>query len=282
MKGCVAIAVLVLFAAAEAATAHKTRAAPSSAPTSSAIQDTRGTDKNPITIKGSIATSLPPPPTPEQIKGEKEKAKDDHRLTLATVWLAILTLALAVIAFFQLLLFLRQLRLTEEAARDAAIAVNAAKASAEVLPKRERAYVFAEVFIADALSDMHRPYRVNVTVRFTNHGKTPAIILRVRSYPLWSDVPPTTLTPSERENRSVPDGLVIGPGGVFEVPHELQMDDDRRQTLQDVVTRLYVVGLIEYRDVMGVVHQTGFAWHTYPIDDIVRTSISPSPLNFFN
>jgi hypothetical protein len=119
-------------------------------------------------------------------------------------------------------------------------------------------------------------------VRFTNHGKTPAIIKRIRSYAMWTDAPPSRLTSSEREEKEVPEGLVIGPGGHFDLPVPSEIDGERYRGLFDVVWRLYIVGVIEYEDVMGTTHRTGFAWHTYPIQGEVRVSISPSPLNFFD
>jgi hypothetical protein len=57
------------------------------------------------------------------------------------------------------------------------------------------------------------------------------------------------------------------------------MDQVSYADIQDVVTALYVVGAIEYKDVMDVDHRTGFAWQTYPQNDEVFTSISPSPIN---
>jgi hypothetical protein len=42
------------------------------------------------------------------------------------------------------------------------------------------------------------------------------------------------------------------------------------------------VGLIEYRDVMGTLHHTGFCWYTYYSGDRVRATICPSPLNSYD
>jgi hypothetical protein len=47
-------------------------------------------------------------------------------------------------------------------------------------------------------------------------------------------------------------------------------------------SRLYLVGVIECQDVIDAVHPTSFPWHTYPLGDEIKVSISPSPLNFFD
>lgn len=246
-------------------------------------QDSRGTDKQPIAVKGTL-TAIPPPQTPEAAKAEEIKARDDHSLAIATVWLAGLTAALAAIAALQLWLFLRQLKLSEKAARDAETAAKAAKASADVLPKIERAYVFVEVLISDLERLSLRPpsYQFQITVRLINHGKTPAILTRIRAYTEWSGAPPTQLVSTDRADRPLPPGLVIGSDAFFDVPLPHGVDGEIYNQLMGIETHLYTVGVIEYQDVMGAVHRTGFCWHTYPIGEEVKISISPSSLNFFD
>jgi hypothetical protein len=247
------------------------------------VLDVRGTEKTPLVITGAIETSLPPPPTPSQVAADTAKATDDHSLSIATIWLAILTAVLAVIAFFQLWLFLRQLRLAERAARDAEVAANAAKASAEILPKIERAYVFVEVFIGDVtIIERNFHYSVAIKVRFTNHGKTPAILTKVRAYAVFSDDSPSKLIDSDRADRQVPEGLVIGAGGDYELdlPQDLTQQD--WADLHDVIRRPYLVGVVEYKDVMGATHHTGFCWVAYYKNDELTASISPSPLNSYD
>lgn len=261
--------------------AHKQASVPASPPVP--IQDDQGTDKQPIAVKGTL-TAIPPSPTPDEVKNEEVKAKDDHNLAIATIWLAVLTAALAVIASLQLWLFLRQLKLSEKAARDAETAAKAAKASADVLPKIERAYVFVDVSISDLERLSLRPpsYRFQITVRLTNHGKTPAILTRVRAYSLWSDVPPSQLIPTDRADRQLPPGLVIGSEAFFDVPLPQGVDGSAYDQLMGIETHLYTVGIIEYQDVMGASHHTSFCWHTYPVGEEVKISISPSSLNSFD
>jgi hypothetical protein len=247
------------------------------------IPDTRGTEDSPLVVKGAIDTSLPPIPTPEAIAAEKEKAADDHATARGTVWLAILTAVLAVIALFQLWLFLRQLRLTEKAARDAEMAANAAKASADVLPKIERAYVFVEVIVSSVtLGERDNLYELDITVRFTNHGKTPAILSIIRAYPQWSGTPPQQLLPTSRANQEIPDGLVIGAEGHFDVDLPQSFAHEGWVSLVNGGVYIYVIGRVEYKDVMGNEHHTGFCWQVRSQADGVKATIFPSALNTRN
>jgi hypothetical protein len=251
------------------------------APVPPPIQDDRGTDKSPIAVKGNVTATLPPP-TAEEIQAEKAKTTDDHNLAVATDYLAGLTAVLAIIAGVQIWLFLRQLKLSERAARDAETAANAAKASADALPKIERAYVFVEVTISDLIESMHKLAHFELTVRLTNHGKTPALLTRVRSYTVWSESPPGELVGHEKADRPLPQGLVIGAEKTFEMVSQHGVDGEVNRQLHDIVSRMYIVGDVEYEDVMRVTHRTGFCWHTYPIGGFIKVSITPSPLNFFD
>jgi hypothetical protein len=272
-----AVAFVILACIAHGAPSGKNAHLSSS---SAPVQDVRGTDSSPLHVTGSLVTSLPPPPTPEEIEAKRKKDEDDHRLSLATEEQAWLTGGLAFIALFQLGAFIWQLRVTDKTARDAGIAADAAKASADLLPRIERAYVFVEVMISPITTVVaNREYRITLTVRLNNHGKTPAILTKVRAYLMWSDAPPTQLLPTDKADRRVPDGLVIAAGSSHNIDITEVMDQVRYADIQDVVTALYVVGAIEYKDVMDVHHRTGFAWQTYPQNDEVFTSISPSPIN---
>lgn len=282
-QGCLGLKRLTLVAVvllAFAATVGADTA--SEAPKHNSIPDERGTEKTPLVVKGAIAASLPPL-TEAQVAAAQAKAADDHSLSVATIWLAILTGALAIIAFFQLWLFLRQLRLTERAARDAEIAANAAKASAEILPKIERAYVFVEVFI-ESVTVIERNFRyaVAIRVRFTNHGKTPAILTKVRAYPVFSDDSPSSLIDSDRADRQVPEGMVIGADGQYDLDLAQNLSQQDWADLHDLIRRPFVVGVVEYKDVIGATHHTGFCWVAYYKNDILTASIFPSPLNNYD
>jgi hypothetical protein len=254
---------------------------PVTAPPPPPVQDDRGTDKSPIAVKGNVTATLPPP-TAEQIQAENAKAADDHNLAVATDYLAGLTAVLALIAVVQLYLFLRQLKLSEKAARDAETAANAAKASADALPKIERAYVFIEVSISDFIQNMHEIGHFDITVRLTNHGKTPALLTLVRSYVVWSESPPEALVEHEKADRPLPPGLVVGAERTFELTSQHGVDGEVNRQLHDIASRMYFVGVVEYEDIMRVKHRTGFCWHTYPIGGLIKVSITPSPLNFFD
>ena len=272
---------LVVVSVASGVAKHKHSTIASPSPRPPPIQNDLGTDQNPIAVKGSLLTNRPTP-TEEQARAESVKAADDHYISVATGGLAWLTAALAAIAIVQVWLFVRQLRLSEKAARDAEMAAKAAKASADALPKIERAYVFVEITLRDAQQKLAGPSKVECDVIFTNHGKTPAILKRLRADAYWCDTAPAELIKAPRSDRQMPDGMVIGAGKEFKLRLTRVLDENEKHDLFDVVWSVYFVGLVEYDDIMGVTHRTGFCWRTHTVDQYLETSIAPSPLNYFD
>jgi hypothetical protein len=248
------------------------------------VQDQRGTEQNPIFVKGAVATSIPPSPpaaTPEEIARDQQKVADDHLLAVATNQLAIWTGILVFVAVVQAVMFFWQLRLTRAASKDAHAAADAAKASADALPRIERAYLFADISFVD-LTVMRKDaeYDMKILVRITNHGKTPAVLTSFRCYPLWHDQAPQQLLPHREADRKMPEGLAIS-STPFEWIIKENIDHERYTDLCDVVRHLYVVGLVKYKDVLGDERETGFCWNTYPTADGTMMTISPSSLNYF-
>ncbi len=248
------------------------------------IQDKRGTEQSPLFITGAISTSLPPPPaspTPEEIAREQKRDADDHLLAVATQRLATWTIALVLVAVVQAAMFLWQLRLSRAASKDARVAADAAKASADALPKIERAYLFVDVSFVDlTVTKKDLEYEMRLLVKATNHGKTPAVLTGFRCYALWDDKAPQQLIAHDAADRKMPEGFAIS-SMPFEWPIHERIDHERYTDLGDVLRCLYVVGLVKYKDVLGDDRETGFCWNTYPGAEGVTMTISPSSLNHF-
>lgn len=279
MKVMTLLAVIILLSVSPV---HADTKAKRSEPINS-VQDNRGTDSNPVVIKGALTTDVVIPQlTEEQVYAEKTKEADDHNLANATVWLAVLTGLLAVIAILQLWMFLRQLKLAEKAARDSEMAAKAAKESADLLPKIERAYVFVRVnFDAIQRSQTHH-YDISFKVEFFNHGKTPAIIKRIRESTSFADMPPLGLIEHPNANKQLPEGLVIGADKSYTLDIRFNLTMEQWNELNNLSKRFYTVGLIDYIDVLGGTRNTGFCWQTVIQDEKPIPIICPSPLNKFN
>ena len=255
------------------------------------IRDERGTEKSPLIIRGSIATSLPPL-TPVQSAAENRKAEDDHKASRANVGLAWLTITLAGIGLWQAWMFRRQLTLakdqlqlakdqlvlTEKAMAAGTVAANAAKDSADALPKIERAYLFVKVRINNVnLADGKFWIQFNVEIK--NYGKTPAVLRLLRNYSSWEDVVPQELIKHELASKNIPDGFVIGSGEGHSELCEITLNQDEWSEFQSLNKTVYIVGSVDYRDVLNEERRTSYCWHCIPTTNGVNTSIIPSKLN---
>lgn len=115
---------------------------------SPSIQDLRGKQQSSLTIKGTVTTEKSEADVQRDQEADKAKASTDDAMLKYTKWTAIFTGLLSVIAFFQMFLFVWQLRLMRQSADDASIAANAARDSAKVamdtFTTLERPWIFLE------------------------------------------------------------------------------------------------------------------------------------------
>jgi hypothetical protein len=240
----------------------------------------------------STATgTLNSPQLPDPVQRQIQADADAHSVAVATVWLARLTFILAFAAVMQGLMFIWQLMLTRRAANDARTAALAAKASAEAIPLIERAYLFVKVTFKTALEERHilesiggftrvrapiATYTDTIAVSIFNHGKTPAVLRRLRAYPAHEQSQPLALIEHVRANKKIPDGIVVAPNDsyVHEIP--VDYDKERFEQLHDVVWRIYCLGLVDYDDVLGNQRTTGFCWQSFSSNDVLDFVISPS------
>ena len=250
----------------------------------------RGTEQQPMFVRGDVSTHPVLQKTIEERETERRKEENDAALTLWTKVLAWLTFILALIAGIQAYLFVRQLKVTQralddskEAANAAQLSADAAKASADALPKIERAYLFVEVRFDTKYETPYqaRPdgrYEATIEVVITNHGKTPAILTRLRAYAYTQEIAPTELIDHARADNKIPKGIVVGAGHQWIYPIPSIVTREHYDDLTDVVNRIYCLGAIDYDDVLGIHRSTGFCWQSYPEDDKVKFTIAPVDL----
>ena len=81
-------------------------------------------------------------------------------LAIATKRLASWTIALALVAVVQAAIVFWQLRLSSDATRAAHAAADAAKASADALPKIERTYLFVDISLPEGFAISSQPYEL--------------------------------------------------------------------------------------------------------------------------
>jgi hypothetical protein len=248
--------------------------APATTPADAAAenQNQRGPEQTPVFVKGNYISPQTLAEGPEQRTIEAIKSANEHTMTVATVWIAGLTGLMLLVAGGQLWMFFKQLKLTQDAVSAGAVAAYAAKASAEALPKIERAYLFVEVLLNRAIEfdKDSGAYWAEMLVRITNHGKTPAILTRFRAYADFLDVAPRQLINHDRANNPIPHGLVIGSTLRHIEKIQRMLTVDEYASFSSAAGKLYAVGLVEYDDVLKDRRTTGFCWQSsYPADFII-------------
>jgi hypothetical protein len=262
--------IVLLIAVLMTGTAHSQTSAPakSSQPivvqqqTPLAIQYDHGTEDKPFVITNR--------PSQEDKKADRDKAIDDHELTVATKDLAQWTLVLGLASIAAAFAAVWSSWQSSKAAKD--------------LHKLERAYLFARVKRMGI--DPEKPNKLrtfNLKVYFHNHGKTPAVLKVLRQTMDWTDAVPTQLPENPKANKEMPQGLVVGAGKTWAWPVHVEITNQQWGMLQGHGdNRAYVYGLMKYEDVMGNEHEVGFCWHS---ENQKRNGlvflISPTKLNYF-
>jgi hypothetical protein len=226
---------------------------------------------------------LPPPPitVAQQEYATEEKAADKSKQSspVERLWnwttndaVAFYTL---VLCFFTGTLAISTIGLYQ-GTKDAAVS---ARIAAEHIPRVERAYLFLSIELkhkqtANAIPDTGDI--VEVQFAFKNHGKTPAILTKIEA-----EVRTVTTLPTELRERAIemPPGLVIGSGETtpYFPARNLIVPDDLARIRRRERTILFV-GAVEYLDIFGKPHKTGFCLDRDP----VGSGFGPSPTTILN
>jgi hypothetical protein len=138
---------------------------------------------------------------------------------------------------------------------------NAAKKSAEALPAIERAYVFVDISLYQTIVATQDGTAASpVTVAFRNHGKTPAILEKLRAYCIISQETPQELIAFPGSEHELPQGLVIAASDRLVHQVDARVKTSELGEIERGDRRLFCAGRIEYRDVLGDRRETGFCW----------------------
>jgi hypothetical protein len=209
-------------------------------PTSTALIGTdRGTAENPIVVTGRAKTQ-------EEKDIENKKQEDDHNLASATRTLAMWTVVLGAASIFTAIISI--------------VAIRLSKKAADVLPKLERAYIFASVQHQGFATDSRGRYLI-ATITWTNHGKTPAILKSLEWTSKIAVVPPDVLKDYLTVTREMPEGMVIGAQSDLSRTHHHYLTEDEFKNLQyDTKNVLHVYGSMAYYDVISEYHLSMFSW----------------------
>ena len=268
----VAAAALVVGLSSTAPSATKHPVAAAAAP----LPDQRGTEQQPAVITGDITSHVPADEEAKHDAAEARKVENDRSLTKATWYMVYVTAAAAVAA-------LLSIYVTYRTAQSAKVSADAAKESADVLPRLERAYLFATVVLQRWSPTTSTPFVqvAQITLQIRNHGKTPAELSRVTFNAAIGESirPETAQSPSPFAD--LPPGIAVAPDGLYEHVWQVPVTEEQWAALIRSTQRLYVVGEVTYVDVLGATHRTGYCWWTIRGEDGMQMMLAPTrELNF--
>ena len=128
----------------------------------------------------------------------------------------------------------------------------------------ERAYVFVEIELLEWRDDpASTTVLIAARVKFWNYGKTPAVIKVIRggliSRPI-NETSPQELGPMT--GLPLPPSIGIAPNTFYELPGGVRQGFLRADTqnINDAMQTLYCIGTIQYDDILGKPHETGYCW----------------------
>lgn len=151
------------------------------------------------------------------------------------------------------------------------------KASVDALPKIQRAYVFVEVKLEERLvGTTNELAESKVSVYIWNHGKTPAVLTKLRGYTTVLPETPQELIHFKGNERELPPGLVIAGSGYRIEQFTCRLSTDNLGDIERGDSVLYCAGRVEYEDVMGIHRETGFCWQYRPLSALRDFTISPN------
>jgi hypothetical protein len=187
-------------------------------------------------------------------------------------FVALATIVMAVFTGCLVIYNKKMWKSTNIAAKAAQKAAEAAKNSAESLPRIETAYVFVEIehVAIQKTGAVGQTYiddsQIIVNILFCNHGRTPAIIREIVIY--WGNEG----NPPRAYRMEIPPGSVILRDKPFK--RRVQIDTPKGEIY-------FCWGTIAFEDIFRDIYTTGFHWHWN--DWVEHFEISNNDeLNYYN
>lgn len=244
-------------------------------PQKAAEPEQRGSDKNPITVK-VLPTPDAETKAAQEEKQRHEKAVEDKRLADATVWLAIVTTALAI---FTALLWLatyrlakdarntanRQARETQDSLRIAKQSADAALKTAQNMEAAERAYIKMSHTEHGLYQDQPNMFALHLRVR--NFGQTPATVtdlVLAKHLLIENQRLPASPDYSQRAEGEPPNYFLVRDDEFF-TPIYFPIAEQELSAINTGTHILYVIGYVDYVDKFGHRHRAGYARRYKPI-----------------
>jgi hypothetical protein len=226
--------------------------------------------------------------SPSQSKpGQSSGQSNDGQHNSGSVWDWLLrdaagffTMGLVAVGSFQVGLFVWQLILIRRSLKPTERAAIAATTAAEHIPRVERAYLFLwhelKYKITPNAGGAIPGQILEVQFAFRNHGKTPAILRRIEADIRVVEAYPTTLREIATD---MPSGLILSADEKTPFfPHRQLIQPEHWTDVQRRQRLLLFLGRVDYRDIFGNNHKTGFCFEW---DGNGFTPSSTETLNYY-
>jgi len=228
---------------------------------------TGGEPSEPPASVSSEKTAVPPPPTWWKFwQGPHERV-----LARATVFLAIATLALVVVATIQAYILATTDSSTRKVAAAAQSAAETAKATLEAAAtsfrQEERPYLWADSFnmANPPVCQVPGGTRICADVHIVNSGRTPAIGIQIHRYATFGADAATVIKGMKVPPYTFASGDMLGSvGDKWGTAVTDVVDEATAKDILDGKVSIYVYGVVQYYDIFGDYHETGFCSFRLP------------------
>ncbi len=175
------------------------------------------------------------------------------------------------------------LRIAEINAKATEKAAEAAKQSADAIPSTERAFVFVTVEFkgGNITTNDSGQHCGGFIANIKNHGKTPALLTKLYFDQVVQNESPTVFT--ETPDTNFPPGCAIASGAFEPVSTSFKINADVFEKIERNELKWFCYGRIEYTDIFGLLHKTGFCFEYFRQGSYGGINISRgNDLNYYN
>jgi hypothetical protein len=155
----------------------------------------------------------------------------------------------------------------DAATSSAATAKATLEASANSFKLEQRAYLWASSFnmSSPVLCTVPGGTRICADVHVVNSGRTPAIGVRLHRYATFGTDADSTVHGMKIPLYKSPSGDMLGTvGDKWGTAATDVVDDATAKALIDGTISIFVYGVVQYFDIFGEYHETGFCSHKLP------------------
>ncbi|WP_421936919.1 hypothetical protein [Phenylobacterium sp.] len=219
--------------------------------------DAKGGPPAPAPAPATVQEVVQAPATKPRAEGDGEKANGPNWAERGTFWTGVVQAVVGMLGLIGLFFTVLYARAAWKAAEKSAKAADdTLKATLQSEERQLRAYIFVDETVEHDFEVGKRP---RVYVKFMNRGATPAtdVIFRnkVELYPV--DVAEEHLVPPELDDISS-SPIAQGTGGAGDVTMIREMTQPLMDAYLKGEAMLVLTGVIEYTDIFGKRHESGY------------------------